>query len=71
MRAQKLNQQPGVTYDMGNRDFVIKRYKVNTSAAVDIFFVALIFTTNMSLNTASIWGFLAYLPHIIHHKLQK
>ena len=36
MRAQKLNQQPAVTYDTGNRDFVIKRNKVNTSAAVDL-----------------------------------
>ena len=34
--AQKLNQQPAVTYDMGKdgkRDFVIKRNKVNTSGA--------------------------------------
>ena len=31
--AQKLNQQPAVMYDMGKRDFVIKRNKVNTSGA--------------------------------------
>ena len=34
--AQKLNQQPAVTHDMGRmgkRDFVIKRNKVNTSGA--------------------------------------
>ena len=36
VRAQKLNQQPALTYDMGNRDFVIKTNKENTSAAVDI-----------------------------------
>ena len=27
VRAQKLNLQPAVTYDIGNRDFVIKRNK--------------------------------------------
>ena len=63
--AQKLNQQPAVTYGIGKRYFVIKRnIKVNTSAAVGIFFVVLlfsfqnewcsIFTTNISENTASI-----------------
>ena len=31
-------------YDMGNRDFVIKRNKVNISAAVDILFVVLPFS---------------------------
>ena len=44
VQAQKLNQQPVVMYDMGNRDFVIKRNKVNKSAAVDIFFVVLPFS---------------------------
>ena len=43
VRAQKLSQPPAVTYDMGNGDFVINRNKVNTCAAMDIFFVALLF----------------------------
>ena len=71
VRARKLNQQPAMTYDMGNRDFVIKRNKVNASASVDIFFVALLFLRRFNiLNTASIWGTLACLPHMIRHKLQ-
>ena len=50
VRAQRLNQSPAMTYDMGNRDFVIKRYKVNTSAAVDIFFVALLFFRGLNIH---------------------
>ena len=37
-------------YDMGNRDFVIKRNKVNTSAAVDIFFVALLYLRGLNIH---------------------
>jgi len=39
--AQNVNHQPAVTYDMamGKRDFVIKRNKINTSAAMHTFFV--------------------------------
>jgi len=43
--VQKLNQQPAVTYDMWKRDFIIKRNKVNTNAAVDTIFVALLFSS--------------------------
>ena len=43
-RAQKLGQQHALTYDMGKRDFAIKWNKVNTSAAVDIFFIVLLFS---------------------------
>lgn len=79
VRAQKLYQQPAVTYDMGNRDFVMKRNKVNTSAAVDIPYLSVMFLRGLNIhdktvdtqNTASMWGALACLPRIIRHKLQK
>ena len=47
LRTQKLGQQNALTYDMGNRDFAIKRnkpVKVNISAVVDIFFVVSLFS---------------------------
>ncbi|XP_068713045.1 proton-coupled folate transporter-like [Montipora foliosa] len=50
VRAQKLNQQPAVTYDIGNRDFVIKKNKLNTSAAMDIFLVALLFLHGLNIH---------------------
>ena len=49
-RAQKLSQPSAVRYDMGNRDFIINRNKVNTSVAVDIFFVALMFLRGLNIH---------------------
>ena len=46
--AKKLNQQPVVRYDMGKRNFVTKRNRVNTSACVDTFFVVQLFSFQMS-----------------------
>ena len=48
--AQNVNHQPAVTYDMamGKRDFVIKRNKINTSAAMHTFFVVQLFFFLMS-----------------------
>ena len=50
MRTKKLNQPPAETYVMGNRDCVIRRNKVNTSTAVDTFFVSLLFLRGLSIN---------------------
>ena len=50
VQARKLNQQPAVNYYMGNRDFIIKRNKVNISAAVDIFLAALLFLRGLNVH---------------------
>ena len=50
VQAQKLNQQPAVTYNMGNRNFIIKKNKVNANAAVGIFFVALLFLRRLNIH---------------------
>ena len=74
--AQKLNQQPAVMYDMGNREEAIDNKGPENSLKASVhlicqkcIFLDSMFTTNISHNT-SIWGTLAWLPHIIHHKLK-
>ena len=74
MRAQKLNQHPAVAYDMGNRDFVIKRNKCCYENFLRCFAVSspTQYSQQTSVkNAASIRGALACLSHIIRHKLQE
>ena len=71
VQAQKLNQHPAVTYDMGNKDFIIKRNKCCSGYFLCCFAVSsqTQYPRQTSVkNTASLWGALACLPHIIHCK---
>ena len=63
LRAQKLNQQPAVTYDMENRDLVIKRNKVITSAAVNMFIVVLLFLRGLNIHDKTLLPYGA-LSHV-------
>ena len=64
LRAQKLNQHPAVTYDMGNRDFLIKRNKCCYGYFLRCFavFSRTQYSRQTSVkNTASLYGALSHV----------
>ena len=73
-RAQKLNQQPAVTYDVGNRDLVIKRNKCCCGYFLRCFAVSwrTQYSRQTSVKTLLLYGALSRVfPCMIRHKLQK